>query len=98
MLRFLEQQESNELLDCHFALRVVSSRGLVRATVQLYSLMGMHEEAVAAALQREDLPLAKSSACRPREANRRQKLWLRIVEHEVGKLNLVHFDDLRGVS
>lgn len=44
LLAFLEAQEANELMDCQFALRICSERGLVRPMVQLYGLMGMHEE------------------------------------------------------
>lgn len=84
LLRFLELQEKNSLLDQHFALRVCSERGLVKAMVFLYGLMGMHEEAVEVALQKGDVALAKKSACKPSEDEkwRRQKLWLRLVEHE----------------
>ncbi|CAE8627552.1 unnamed protein product, partial [Polarella glacialis] len=84
LLRFIAAQEGNPLLDPRFALRVCSERGLVRAMVLLYGLMGMHEEAVEVALQHEDIALAKHSACKPPDSDRRlrQKLWLRIVENQ----------------
>ncbi|CAE7206719.1 VPS18 [Symbiodinium pilosum] len=77
-------QESNPFLDPHFALRVCRQQGLVKAQVLLYGVMGMHEEAVDVALQHEDVTLAKRSACKPHLSQKRlrQKLWLRIVEHQ----------------
>merc|ERR1712014_438366 len=54
----------------------------MRAAVLLYGLMGMHEEAVDAALARDDVTLAKHNASKPAERPLRQKLWLRIVEHQ----------------
>ena len=42
------------------------------------------QEAVEAALKHEDIALAKRSACKPPDSEKRlrQKLWLRIVEHQ----------------
>jgi len=82
LLRFLQAQEGNRLFDPRFALRVCNERKLGRAVVLLYGVMGLHEEAVDAALQRGDVALAKHNACRPAEKRVRQKLWLRIVEHQ----------------
>eukprot|EP00929_Paragymnodinium_shiwhaense_P007593 TRINITY_DN111502_c0_g1_i1.p1 TRINITY_DN111502_c0_g1~~TRINITY_DN111502_c0_g1_i1.p1 ORF type:complete len:1137 (+),score=204.22 TRINITY_DN111502_c0_g1_i1:82-3492(+) len=81
LLRFLKLHESNPLLDLHFALRVCGERGLARSVVQLYGLMGLHEEAVDAALKRGDIALAKQN-CHPADERLRQKLWLRIVESQ----------------
>jgi hypothetical protein len=88
LLSFFGGQESNPLFDPQFALRVCVERRLMRSAVLLYGLMGMHEEAVSAALSRGDVALAKHNAslakhnaCRPAERPLRQKLWLRIVEH-----------------
>jgi len=82
--RFMEAQEANSLLDPHFALRICRQKGLIKAMVLLYGLMKMHEEAVEAALKHEDIALAKRSACKPPDSEKRlrQKLWLRIVEHQ----------------
>lgn len=82
LLRFFNEQEGNPLFDSQFALRVCRERKLMRAAVLLYGLMGMHEEAVGAALARGDIALAKHNACRPAERPLRQKLWLRIVEQQ----------------
>lgn len=84
LLRFLEAQEANPLLDPHFALRICRQKGLIKAMVLLYGLMQMHEEAVEVALKHEDIALAKRSACKPPDTKKRlrQKLWLRIVEHQ----------------
>ncbi|CAK9083711.1 unnamed protein product [Durusdinium trenchii] len=43
LLRFLQAQEGNPQLDCHFALRICRQKGLIKAMVLLYGLMGMHE-------------------------------------------------------
>eukprot|EP00435_Cladocopium_sp_Y103_P028344 s1355_g7.t1 len=77
-------QEANPLLDPHFALRICRQKGLIKAMVLLYGLMQMHEEAVEVALAHEDIALAKRSACKPPDTEKRlrQKLWLRIVEHQ----------------
>ena len=42
------------------------------------------QEAVEVALKHEDIALAKRSACKPPDTEKRlrQKLWLRIVEHQ----------------
>eukprot|EP00928_Gymnodinium_smaydae_P053980 TRINITY_DN37833_c0_g1_i1.p1 TRINITY_DN37833_c0_g1~~TRINITY_DN37833_c0_g1_i1.p1 ORF type:complete len:1102 (-),score=277.50 TRINITY_DN37833_c0_g1_i1:4-3309(-) len=82
LMRFITSQEGNKLFDLHFALRVCSEYGLARATVQLYGYMGQHEEAVEVALKHNDLSLAKHNACKPADKRLRQKLWLRIVEHQ----------------
>eukprot|EP00927_Polykrikos_kofoidii_P006725 TRINITY_DN12718_c0_g1_i1.p1 TRINITY_DN12718_c0_g1~~TRINITY_DN12718_c0_g1_i1.p1 ORF type:complete len:1121 (-),score=260.65 TRINITY_DN12718_c0_g1_i1:52-3384(-) len=82
LLRFLAGQEGNPLLDLHFALRVCNERGLARAVVQLYGLMGLHEEAVDVALKRGDLALAKHNAQKPADKRLRQKLWLQIVKSQ----------------
>lgn len=82
LLRFLDEQKENPMLDMTFALRVCGERGFgSRAAIQLYSLMGMHDEAVAAALTQGDITLAKHSASQPADVRLRQKLWKRIVEH-----------------
>mmetsp|Transcript_107503 Transcript_107503/g.342740 ORF Transcript_107503/g.342740 Transcript_107503/m.342740 type:complete len:1086 (+) Transcript_107503:55-3312(+) len=83
LIEFLTEQQSNTLLDPRFALRVCTEKGLSRAAVLLYGIMGMHEEAVDVALQQGDVGLAKQNACKPPDARLRQKLWLRIVENQV---------------
>lgn len=82
LLRFFAAQEGNPLFDPQFALRICVEQKLMRAVVLLYGLMGMHEEAVDAALERGDVTLAKHNACKPADRPLRQKLWLRIVEHQ----------------
>lgn len=81
-IRFFDSQEGGALFDPHFALRVCVERGLTRAVVLLYGIMGMHEEAVDVALQRGDVALAKHNACKPAEGRVRRKLWLRVVESQ----------------
>jgi len=82
LIGFLANQEGNPLLDICFAVRACSHKGLARAVVQLYGIMGMHEEAVEVALRRGDVVLAKHNAGRPADTKLRQKLWLRIVEDQ----------------
>jgi len=82
LIRFLAAQDGNRLLDPHFALRICGEKGLARATVHVYGILGLHEEAVEVALRRGDVALAKRNACKPAEKRLRQKLWLRIVENE----------------
>jgi len=81
LMRFFALHEGSPLLDPHFALRVCGEKKLMQVVVLLYGLMGMHEEAVASALQRGDVALAKHNACKPKDARLRQKLWLSIVEY-----------------
>lgn len=82
LLSFFAAQEGNALFDPLFALKVCRERKLMRAVVRLYALMGMHKEAVDAALQRSDVALAKVNACKPADKKLRKKLWLKIVEHQ----------------
>jgi len=82
LIRFLAAQDGNRLLDPHFTLRICGEKGLARATVHVYGILGLHEEAVEVALRRGDVALAKRNACKPAEKRLRQKLWLRIVENE----------------
>lgn len=82
LLKFFASQEGNSLLDLHFALRVCRERGLARAAVQLCGYMGLHEEAVDAALENGEITLAKHNASKPADRRQRLKLWLRIVENQ----------------
>ena len=49
------------------------------------------QEAVDVALQHEDVTLAKRSACKPHLSQKRlrQKLWLRIVEHQARRAAII---------
>jgi hypothetical protein len=50
--------------------------------------MGLYDEAVALALEQDDLELAKQCADRPEEdEGERKKLWLKVARHVVGKKN-----------
>lgn len=81
LVGFLASQDS-PMFDPQLALRVCTEKGLPRVVVQLYSIMGMHEEAVGVALQHRDVRLAKLNACRPRDRRLRQKLWLAIMRSQ----------------
>jgi len=82
LIRFLAAQEGSLLFDPHFALRICVERGLIRALVLLYGMMGMHEEAVDLSLRRDDIALAKHNACKPPDERLRKRLWLRVVEKQ----------------
>jgi len=88
LIRFFEAQEGNQLFDLDFAIRVCTEHNFTRAKVQLYGQMGMHEEAVEAALQRDYLALAKRNACKPTDKRLRKRLWLRIVESQAASGNM----------
>jgi len=69
--------------DAKFALRLCTKSKMVRCCVQLYSMMGLYEEAVNTALH-VDLELAKSIADRPEDDDiLRKKLWLVIAKHVI---------------
>ena len=69
--------------DAKFALRLCMKMKKVRCCVQLYSRMGLFEEAVNNALH-VDLELAKAVADRPEDDNiLRKKLWLVIARHVI---------------
>ncbi|GBG90603.1 hypothetical protein CBR_g50947 [Chara braunii] len=71
------------LYDPKYALRICLEHKRMRACIFLYSLMGMHEEAVALALE-VDLELAKAEADKVEEDDAlRKKLWLRIARRVI---------------
>eukprot|EP00271_Cylindrocystis_brebissonii_P008632 TRINITY_DN23099_c0_g1_i1.p1 TRINITY_DN23099_c0_g1~~TRINITY_DN23099_c0_g1_i1.p1 ORF type:complete len:1123 (-),score=263.65 TRINITY_DN23099_c0_g1_i1:370-3738(-) len=70
-------------LDPKYALRICLGEGRLRSCVAIYSRLGMHEEAVALALQ-VDLDLAKSEADKAQDdPDLRKKLWLLIARHVI---------------
>lgn len=66
-----------------YALRLCLQEKRMRACVRIYSMMSMHEEAVALAL-RVDLELAKAEADKVEDDEElRKKLWLKVAKHVI---------------
>ncbi|CAI5527635.1 unnamed protein product [Closterium sp. Naga37s-1] len=70
------------IYDPKFALRVCLERRRMRGCVCVYSTLGMHQEAVALALQ-IDVALAKREANKAREQDLKRSLWLMIARHVI---------------
>uniref|UniRef100_A0A0E0EIM0 Pep3/Vps18 beta-propeller domain-containing protein n=1 Tax=Oryza meridionalis TaxID=40149 RepID=A0A0E0EIM0_9ORYZ len=69
--------------DPKYALRLCLQEKRMRACVRIYSMMSMHEEAVALALT-VDLELAKAEADRVEDDEElRKKLWLKVAKHVI---------------
>ncbi|XP_006659889.1 vacuolar sorting protein 18 [Oryza brachyantha] len=69
--------------DPKYALRLCLQEKRMRACVRIYSMMSMHEEAVALALK-VDLELAKAEADKVEDDEElRKKLWLKVAKHVI---------------
>uniref|UniRef100_A0A0E0LRW0 RING-type domain-containing protein n=1 Tax=Oryza punctata TaxID=4537 RepID=A0A0E0LRW0_ORYPU len=69
--------------DPKYALRLCLQEKRMRACVRIYSMMSMHEEAVALALT-VDLELAKAEADKVEDDEElRKKLWLKVAKHVI---------------
>ena len=71
------------VVDLKYALRVCSRAGMDRACVQIYSAMGLYDEAVHRALAKGDVALAKKNADHPQDGATRKRLWKRIARHVI---------------
>jgi hypothetical protein len=83
---FLAANDTNQSFDAAYALRLCTlevPRRLPR--VHLYGMLSMYAQAVDAALDLEDLTLAKDQASREVDPTLRKKLWLRILERVAQK-------------
>jgi len=81
--RFLESHKAGRYIcDLRYALRVCTSCGKTAAQVNIYSAMGLYEEAVNLALQ-VDVEEAKRNANKPSDEELRKKLWLLIARHTI---------------
>lgn len=74
--------------DLDYALRTCKNAGRIRATVYIYSRMGLYENSVDLALQQGDLELAKINADKVEDddddaGGLRRKLWLKIAKYVV---------------
>ncbi|KAJ3120771.1 hypothetical protein HK098_004251 [Nowakowskiella sp. JEL0407] len=84
LLRFLSEEKDDPHFDLQYALRLCSQRGLMQSSVQIYSAMGLYEQAVKLALKHNDLELARINADKPDDDEPlRKKLWLSIARHVV---------------
>lgn len=78
LLNYLQQHQSDPPFDTEYALRVCAQHDCARASVQVYGMMGLHEEAVALALgQSRDLATYHAGRCK--DPSTRRRLWLQIV-------------------
>eukprot|EP00249_Psilotum_nudum_P014604 c24909_g1_i1 orf=639-3668(-) len=90
LLRFLETKygwgrpgRPDIFYDPKYALRLCLKEKRLRACVYIYSMMGMHEEAVALALQ-IDPELAKAEADKVEDdPDLQKKLWLMVAKHVI---------------
>ncbi|RWS10458.1 vacuolar protein sorting-associated protein 18-like protein [Dinothrombium tinctorium] len=92
LLEYLEKIENKEetCYDLNFALRICKEKGLQKACVILYTLMGLYEEAVDLALF-VDIDLAKKTAEQSDlDDDLRKKLWLKIAKHVVTQGKDIH--------
>ncbi|XP_067129232.1 vacuolar protein sorting-associated protein 18 homolog [Centruroides vittatus] len=89
LLSYLENQKEPIVpYDCNYALRLCTELGLDEARVHIYTTMGLYEEAVDLALEREDVELAMKNADKPEnDEELKKKLWLKIAKHVVKKQN-----------
>ncbi|KAJ3040940.1 hypothetical protein HDV00_010151 [Rhizophlyctis rosea] len=84
LLGFLRDEKEDPRYDMQYALRLCSQHQLTEACVQIYSAMGLYEQAVALALKHNDLELARINADKPEDDDAlRKKLWLRIARYVV---------------
>ncbi|KAI8926418.1 Pep3/Vps18/deep orange family-domain-containing protein [Entophlyctis helioformis] len=84
VLAFLNTQRESPAFDLPYAVRVCIERRLVQSSVQLYALMGLYDEAIHLALDRNDLELARIIAEKPDDhEDTRKRLWLRIAQHVI---------------
>jgi vacuolar protein sorting-associated protein 18 len=82
LMDLLSRPPERRYFNLKYALRVCTQLGRRRACVQIYSAMGLFEEAVDLALA-VDLQMAKANADKPADADLRKRLWLKIAKHTV---------------
>ncbi|CAI0460871.1 unnamed protein product [Linum tenue] len=92
LLRFLQCKFGNGrdnvpdfFYDPKYALRLCLKEKRMRACVHIYSMMSMHEEAVALALQVDpELAMAEADKVEDDE-DLRKKLWMMVAKHVIGQ-------------
>ena len=89
LLRFLSTGPVDPLTqkpyyDLDYALRLCKQTGRIQPCVHIYSKMGLFENSVDLALEKNDLELAKVNADMPEDdIPLRKKLWLKIAKYVV---------------
>jgi len=89
LLRFLSAAPVDPLTqrpyyDLDYALRLCKQTGRIQPCVHIYSKMGLFENSVDLALEKNDLELAKINADMPEDdIPLRKKLWLKIAKYVV---------------
>ena len=89
LLRFLSTAPVDPLTqkpyyDLDYALRLCKQTGRIQPCVHIYSKMGLFENSVDLALEKNDLELAKINADMPQDdIPLRKKLWLKIAKYVV---------------
>lgn len=78
--------DSTSKFDLNYALRLCKRKRLNRACIHLLSALHLYEEAVDLSLRevtdgRGDYKLAKENADKPKDEEKKKKLWLRIAKH-----------------
>ncbi|KAG0626001.1 hypothetical protein M758_2G095100 [Ceratodon purpureus] len=102
LLRFLDarygmgrMEGPDYFYDPKFALRLCLEQKQMRACVYIYGMMGMHEEAVALALQ-VDPEMAKIEADKVEDNEElRKKLWLMIARHVIQQGKATRGENIR---
>lgn len=86
LIQFLEDQSTHPYYDLDFALRQCKQYNLVLSCVQIYSSMGLYDQAVHWALQHDNLQLAGTIADRIADnPSLRKKLWMMIAKKTIAQ-------------
>ncbi|KAL0245373.1 hypothetical protein GEMRC1_009452 [Eukaryota sp. GEM-RC1] len=82
LIAFLSDSDISSAVDLQYALRICSSRSKLEASVRVYSVLGLYEEAVTLALQSNDVTLAQENANMggANDPELKKKLWLKIAK------------------
>mmetsp|Transcript_65351 Transcript_65351/g.142544 ORF Transcript_65351/g.142544 Transcript_65351/m.142544 type:complete len:361 (+) Transcript_65351:249-1331(+) len=82
LIKFLTTDGIEKRVDLKYALRLAHEYKRHQACIQIYSMMGLYEEAVTLSLQCNDIETAKLNAEMPEDDEPlRKKLWLKIARH-----------------
>ena len=86
----LQEREPELAFDPDYALSVFKRNGKIESQIYLYSLLKMHTEAVALALENKKIELAKQNAKKPRDTDEElsRRLWLQIAIHHIKSSNV----------
>ncbi|KAL0210723.1 hypothetical protein P9112_009021 [Eukaryota sp. TZLM1-RC] len=87
LIGFLSDDKVSQAVDLQYALRVCASRSKTEASVRIYAVLGLYEEAVDLSLKAGDVELAKVNANLggQEDSDQLKKLWLKIAEYVIEK-------------